>query len=341
MDGHRSQNPAYRSARPPPVAGELDRLGGRRCPDDRQRDLDAAVPPGPRGHGDLEAELSGGCPTQAAELLGASLVVDVDRLEVVPVALERLPDSHLAQFIVKRVARHGGRLRAATPRRPVFSSLGAALRNLVPTGHRSLVLITYGAADLQNRAMHPATRVLDTYAADGSEPGGALCVIRDGAIEVEHHVGTRDGTTPWDAETLVMAYSVAKPFASLTLLTAVADGALGLDQRVAELWPEYAAAGKEATTVRQVLSHSAGLASFPEAAADLPYDDREALVALLAAAAPEHEPGTAVAEHALTYGHLVDEILRRATGEDLAERFAGIAAQHGWDLHLRVSPADF
>ena len=49
--------------------------------------------------------------------------------------------------------------------------------------------------------------------------------MRDGLVEVEHHVGTRDGSTPWTADTLVMTYSVAKPFAALTLLTAVAESA--------------------------------------------------------------------------------------------------------------------
>lgn len=188
--------------------------------------------------------------------------------------------------------------------------------------------------------MHPVARLLESFAVDGGEPGGAVCVVRDGRVEVEHHVGTRDGTTPWDRETLVMTYSVAKPFAALTVLSAVADGALGVDQPVADVWPEFAVEGKGAVTVRHVLSHSAGLPSFPEAAADVRYDDREALVALLAAAAPEHEPGTEVAEHALTYGHLCDEIVRRATGDELADRFAGIAATHGWDLHLRVAPGD-
>ena len=188
--------------------------------------------------------------------------------------------------------------------------------------------------------MHPLVSILDSLAADGSEPGAAVCVVREGEIELEHQVGTRDGTVAWDPATLVMTYSVAKPFAALTVLSAVADGAIGLDQRVADVWPAYAAAGKAATTVRHVLSHAAGLASFPEAAADVAYDDRETLVALLAAAPPEHEPGVEVAEHALTYGHLCDEILRRATGDDLADRFARIAAAHGWDLHLRVSPTD-
>ena len=61
---------------------------------------------------------------------------------------------------------------------------------------------------------------------------------------------------------------------------------------------------------------------------------------LLAAAAPVHPPGAGVAEHALTYGHLLDEVLRRATGEPLHERFARVAAAAGWDLHLRVADHD-
>jgi CubicO group peptidase (beta-lactamase class C family) len=168
--------------------------------------------------------------------------------------------------------------------------------------------------------------------------GEAVCVIRDGTTE-ETLAGERGDGSPWTTDTLVMAYSCAKPLAALAVLSAVADGALGLDQPVADIWPDYSVAGKGATTVRHVLSHQAGLPSFPEAAASVEYDDRDALVALLAAAAPAHEPGTQVAEYALTYGHLCDELLRRATGEPVEERFARIAAANGWDLHLAV-PAD-
>ena len=187
---------------------------------------------------------------------------------------------------------------------------------------------------------HPVSGLLEGWADAGREPGGAVTVRRGGEVVVDHAVGTVDGHHPWQPDTLVMTYSVAKPFAALTVLTVVAEGRLGLDQPVAEVWPEYAARGKGATTVRQVLSHAAGLPCFPEAAAGLAFDDRSGLIGLLAEAAPDHEPGLAVAEHALTYGHLCDELVRRATGEDLADRFAGIAAGHGWDLHLRVEPGD-
>ncbi|QIG41612.1 beta-lactamase family protein [Nocardioides anomalus] len=181
---------------------------------------------------------------------------------------------------------------------------------------------------------------LQTVLDDLGDPGAAACVVRDGEVVDEAVTGTRDGSRPWTTDTLVLTYSCAKPLAALTVLTAVRDGALGLDQRVAELWPAYAAHGKGGTTVRHVLSHQAGLPAFPEAAADVAYDDREALTALLADAAPVHEPGAACAEHALTYGHLCDQLVRRATGEGLAERFARVAGEHGWDLHLRVAGAD-
>jgi CubicO group peptidase (beta-lactamase class C family) len=186
----------------------------------------------------------------------------------------------------------------------------------------------------------PVARTLQQLLDGFDDPGSAACVVRNGVIEDEAATGTTDGERPWTTDTLVMTYSCAKPFAALTVLTAVAEGALGLDQRVAELWPAYAVHGKGGTTVRQVLAHQAGLPAFPEPAADIAFDDREALVALLADGWPVHEPGTACAEHALTYGHLCDQLVRLATGDDLAERFARVAADHGWDLHLRVSPAD-
>jgi len=178
-------------------------------------------------------------------------------------------------------------------------------------------------------------QLLDTL----DDPGAAVCVVRDGVVEGAT-TGTRDGVRPWTTDTLVMTYSCAKPFAALTILAAVADGDLGLDDPVAAHWPAYAAHGKEATTVRHVLSHQAGLPSFPPVAEDVAFDDHDALVGLLADATPEHEPGTRVAEHAQTYGHLLDTIHRGATGRPLAERFAEISAAHGWDLHLRVPDAD-
>jgi CubicO group peptidase (beta-lactamase class C family) len=183
-------------------------------------------------------------------------------------------------------------------------------------------------------------RTLPALLGDLGDPGAAACVVRDGEIVDEAVTGTLDGRQPWTPDTLSMTYSCAKPFAALSVLTLVRDGVLGLEQRVADLWPAYAAHGKSATTVRHVLAHQAGLPAFPEAAADVAFDDYDALVGLLADAWPVHEPGTACAEHALTYGHLCDQLVRLATGEDLATRFARLADEQGWDLHLRVAEGD-
>jgi CubicO group peptidase (beta-lactamase class C family) len=190
------------------------------------------------------------------------------------------------------------------------------------------------------RQDHAVARTLPALLGDLGDPGAAACVVRDGEIVDEAVTGTLEGKQLWTHDTLTMTYSCAKPFAALTVLTLVRDGVLGLDQRVAELWPTYAAHGKAATTVRQVLAHQAGLPAFPEAARDVACDDYDALVELLADATPIHEPGTACAEHALTYGHLCDQLVRLATGEDLAARFARLADEQGWDLHLRVAPGD-
>lgn len=184
------------------------------------------------------------------------------------------------------------------------------------------------------------SQALDRLVSSGQEPGAAIAVVRDGVVEVDHSVGTRDGSSPWASDTLVMTFSVAKPFAALTVLDVVAQGALDLDTQVATVWPQYGSHGKESTTVRHLLAHQAGLPAFPEQAADLEYDDREGLVELLATATPVHPPGAGIAEHALTYGHLLDEVVRRTTGEPLHERFGTLATAAGWDLHLRVEDHD-
>lgn len=187
--------------------------------------------------------------------------------------------------------------------------------------------------------MHPA-EVLDALVGSGEEPGGVVAVVRRGVVEVDHRAGTRDGHLPWTPETLVMTFSVAKPFAALAFLGAVSEGHLDLDQPVSSVWPEYGRSGKDGTTMRHLLSHQAGLPAFPERATRVEYDDRDELVVLLAGAAPVHAPGAGVAEHALTYGHLLDEVLRRATGEPLADRFRRFATAAGWDLHLQVEGRD-
>jgi CubicO group peptidase (beta-lactamase class C family) len=183
--------------------------------------------------------------------------------------------------------------------------------------------------------------VLNGLVESGAEIGAAVSVWQDGEEVVSATAGTRDTAgDPWHVDTLVMTYSTAKPFAALATLTAVADGAIGLDQTIAEVWPAYASNGKSDTTLRQALSHQAGLYVFPEAAASIDALDTGGLIDVLADATPLHPPGEGIGEHALTYGHLLDGVIRHATGETLVDRFGGLARDNGWDLHLTVAEKD-
>ena len=140
--------------------------------------------------------------------------------------------------------------------------------------------------------------------------------------------------------TLVMTFSVAKPFAALAFLDAVGDGAVGLDQPVASVWPAFGCLGKDVATIaafsptRRVSRRSRRRPSTSGTTT------ARLLWTSWGSTDPIHRPGDGLAEHALTSGHLLDEVLRRATGEPLVERFARLVDQAGWDLHLRVEEHD-
>jgi CubicO group peptidase (beta-lactamase class C family) len=158
---------------------------------------------------------------------------------------------------------------------------------------------------------------------DGRETGAGVSVWRDGREVVRLSGGWADSSRhrPWRADTLVQPYSLSKSFVTLAALVAVRDGALALDEPVARHWPEYGVGGKDRTTLRQVLTHRAGQPRFPAEASGLDLLDDAGLRGSLAKAAPEYVPGTSLGEHALTYGHLVDGILRAGAGTTLGELF--------------------
>jgi CubicO group peptidase (beta-lactamase class C family) len=144
------------------------------------------------------------------------------------------------------------------------------------------------------------------------DPGSAVAVVHNGDVVVDLYGGWRDAarTVPWTPDTLVHVFSVGKAVIAAALLRVL--GGRGLDDPVALHWPEFAAHGKDRTTVRHVLAHAAGLPAFPEPVDDIA--DWPGVCAMLAAAEPEFPAGTAVAEHAMTYGHLVGELIRRVDG---------------------------
>jgi len=140
---------------------------------------------------------------------------------------------------------------------------------------------------------------------------------------------------------LFHTWSVVKPVTAAAGLTLVDAGRIDLDAPLRGVWPEVGAGGKDGLTFAHVLGHRAGLASIPAPGTVASLLDRERTVAGLAAATPDWEPGTAQGEHALTYGHLVDEVVRRADGRSVARLVHDeITGPQGLDLHLGLDPAE-
>jgi CubicO group peptidase (beta-lactamase class C family) len=172
--------------------------------------------------------------------------------------------------------------------------------------------------------------VREAFAVD-PRGGSALTILRAGKPVVDLREGWRDTarTVPWAADTLVNVYSVGKPVIALALLLLVQRGLVSLDDPVARHWPRF----QTDTSVREILAHTAGLPVFPVARAVEAWADWDQLCADLAAAGPEWPPGTAAAEHALTYGHLVGELVRRVDGRAPAQFVAEeIAGRFGLDF---------
>jgi CubicO group peptidase (beta-lactamase class C family) len=169
--------------------------------------------------------------------------------------------------------------------------------------------------------------------------GSALTVIEHGEVVLEVHEGWRDAarTVPWDEDTLVNVWSVGKPVIALALVLLAQRGLVTLEDPVARHWPEF----RSGATLRDVLTHTAGLPAFPVPRPVEAWSDWDLLCADLAAATPEWPPGTVPAEHAFTYGHLIGEVVRRVDGRSPARFVAEeIARPYAADLGFGLGAAD-
>ncbi len=142
--------------------------------------------------------------------------------------------------------------------------------------------------------------------------GAAFAAWYDGRWVADLWGGYADlaRSRPWEASSLVQAYSVSKPFAAVCALRLADAGRLNLDAPMQRYWPEFRAAA----TVRHVLSHQAGVVLLDQPVPTEACYDWDYLCSLLAAQEPAWEPGTAHGESALFYGHLVGELVRRVDG---------------------------
>ncbi|MFB6707169.1 serine hydrolase domain-containing protein [Streptomyces sp. NPDC056333] len=194
---------------------------------------------------------------------------------------------------------------------------------------------------VQGRAGAEWEGVLDAFAESQAGDAGAaqLTVYHHSRPVVDVWTATRHpGPRPFGRESVGVLMSVTKGLLAVCVHLLSQRGALDVDAPVARHWPEYAVNGKQGTTVADLLTHSAGLPAFtgdPADVAGIDLLDWDGCVARLAAADPVWQPGAACSYHALTYGHLVGEVVRRVTGVGVGAFFAAeVAAPLDLDLWI-------
>jgi CubicO group peptidase (beta-lactamase class C family) len=179
--------------------------------------------------------------------------------------------------------------------------------------------------------------------AERGEVGASVSVVVDGETVVDLWGGWTDfdRTKPWEKDTLCNVMSCTKGAVALCAHLLASAGELDFDEPVAAYWPEFAAAGKERVLVRHLLNHQAGLPVVVDPVPDGGFYDWDDIVGRLAAQAPLWDPGTRHGYHALTWGFLVGEVLRRVTGVGVGEFFATeVAAPLGIDLWIGLPESE-
>jgi CubicO group peptidase (beta-lactamase class C family) len=179
--------------------------------------------------------------------------------------------------------------------------------------------------------------------AERGEAGASVAVTVHGETVVDLWGGVADDSSgrPWERDTTVVVWSCTKGATALCAHILADRGELDLDAEVGRYWPEFAANGKEAITVRMLLSHQAGL---PALRRELPpgaFYDWELMTGALAAEAPFWTPGFQHGYHGLTFGFLVGEVVRRVSGSTLGAFFrAEVAGPLGLDFRIGLPEAD-
>ncbi|MFC4118751.1 serine hydrolase domain-containing protein [Nonomuraea zeae] len=172
-------------------------------------------------------------------------------------------------------------------------------------------------SDLQKQVQEAADRLVES----GDERGLQVAVYRDGEQIVDVVAGVADPETgrAVTSDTPFYNFSIGKG-ATATVAHVLAErGLFGYDTPVVELWPEFGRHGKQGVTVRHVLSHTAGVPGVPLDTTPEDVCDWGKMVAALEEAELWWEPGTKVGYHAYTFGFLVGEIVRRATGKAISQ----------------------
>lgn len=186
-------------------------------------------------------------------------------------------------------------------------------------------------ANVQGEVAKGFERIRDVFADNWNdiEIGASFSVVYQGETVVDLWGGyqDREGTIAWQRDTLVNVYSTTKGLASTAVAVLAGEGKLDYEAPVIDYWPEFGAEGKQHISVAQLLSHQGGLCGVDEKITVADLYDWDKMVNLLAAQKPLWEPGAAAGYHAVTWGYLAGELVRRITGKTLGQYFAENVAQ--------------
>jgi len=175
---------------------------------------------------------------------------------------------------------------------------------------------THGRCDPSLDSVRDA---FDSNFRDQDEIGAAVNVRIGGRTVVDLWGGFRDAarTASWAEDTLVNLYSVGKGVLATLTLMLVDRGVLDLDKPVSDIWPEFTAGGKGSITLSTLLAHRGGLPAVRKRLPELAMLDWDLMCTELAEQRPFWEPDSAHGYHCNTFGFLVGEVIRRATGRDV------------------------
>jgi len=179
--------------------------------------------------------------------------------------------------------------------------------------------------------------------ASGFDTGASVAVEHQGEMVVNLWGGYKDRekTDPWSDDTLINVFSTTKAITATCFLQLVERGKVDLDALVGDYWPEYACNGKEKTRVSDFLCHRAAMHGFQGGVPQFDYRHWDQWTEALAQQRPFREPGTTQGYHALTYGWLVGELIRRIDGRSVGQYFhEEIAEPFNLDFKIGLEDQD-
>jgi CubicO group peptidase (beta-lactamase class C family) len=170
-------------------------------------------------------------------------------------------------------------------------------------------------------AFEPVRTLLEAQFAQGDHIGAGVAVYHRGRLVADLWGGLadEDAATPWQRDTMALSFSTTKGLTATCLHLLADRGLVDYEAPVSKYWPEFGRNGKERITVYHLLTHQAGLAPVPDGLAGADLLDWERVIHGIEEQEPIWEPGAESGYHAVTFGFLVGEVVRRASGKRVGQ----------------------